>query len=201
MKGPQRAPLQPTERPAVKRIFFLVIAWISLALGCIGVFVPLLPTTPLVILATFLFAKSSPRLHAWICKTRVYGAYVKPFKERGGITLARKLQILGLSYAVMGVSAFFMRNVIAWAVLGVVALFLAWLVAVRIPTISNEEAATASYPTATMHPSDEITSIRTGMFDATAPTASTAPPAMSAPAAPIATPRAPTTAPAAPAPF
>lgn len=96
MKGPQRAPLQPTERPAVKRIFFLVIAWISLALGCIGVFVPLLPTTPLVLLATFLFAKSSPRLHAWICKTRVYGAYVKPFKERGGITLARKLQLRGL---------------------------------------------------------------------------------------------------------
>lgn len=156
---PQRAPLQPTERPAVKRIFFLVIAWISLALGCIGVFVPLLPTTPLVLLATFLFAKSSPRLHAWICKTRVYGAYVKPFKERGGITLARKLQMLGLSYAVMGVSAFFMRNVIAWTVLGVMALFLAWLVAVRIPTISNEEAAAASYPTATMRPSDEITSI------------------------------------------
>lgn len=153
------SPLQPTERPAVKRIFFLVIAWISLALGCIGVFVPLLPTTPLVLLATFLFAKSSPRLHAWICKTRVYGAYVKPFKERGGITLARKLQMLGLSYAVMGVSAFFMRNVIAWAVLGVMALFLAWLVAVRIPTISNEEAAAASYPTATMRPSDEITSI------------------------------------------
>ena len=159
MKGPQRAPLQPTERPAVKRIFFLVIAWISLALGCIGVFVPLLPTTPLVLLATFLFAKSSPRLHAWICKTRVYGAYVKPFKERGGITLARKFQMLGLSYAVMGVSAFFMRNVIAWTVLGVMALFLAWLVAVRIPTISNEEAAAANYPTATMRPSDEITSI------------------------------------------
>ena len=72
---------------------------------------------------------------------------------------ARKLQMLGLSYAVMGVSAFFMRNVIAWAVLGAMALFLAWLVAVRIPTISNEEAATASYPTATMRPSDEITSI------------------------------------------
>ena len=79
--------------------------------------------------------------------------------RRGGITLARKLQMLGLSYAVMGVSAFFMRNVIAWTVLGVMALFLAWLVAVRIPTISNEEAATTSYPTATMRPSDEITSI------------------------------------------
>mgnify|MGYP000671174363 CR=1 FL=1 len=92
-------------------------------------------------------------------KPACMGAYVKPFKERGGITLARKLQMLGLSYAVMGVSAFFMRNVIAWTVLGVMALFLAWLVAVRIPTISNEEAAAASYPTATMRPSDEITSI------------------------------------------
>ena len=76
-----------------------------------------------------------------------------------GITLARKLQMLGLSYAVMGVSAFFMRNVIAWAVLGVMALFLAWLLAVRIPTISSEEEAAANYSTATMRPSDEITSI------------------------------------------
>ena len=67
--------------------------------------------------------------------------------------------MLGLSYAVMGVSAFFMRNVIAWAVLGVMALFLAWLLAVRIPTISNEEEAAANYPTATRRPSDEITSI------------------------------------------
>ena len=83
----------------------------------------------------------------------------KPRTRLPNTTLARNLQLLGFSYAVMVVSAFFMRNVIAWAVLGAMALFLAWLVAVRIPTISNEEAAAASYPTATMRPSDEITSI------------------------------------------
>ena len=104
-------------------------------------------------------AHNAPRAFGDVPVREKLGAYVKPFKERGGITLARKLQMLGLSYAVMGVSAFFMRNVIAWTVLGVMALFLAWLVAVRIPTISNEEAAAASYPTATMRPSDEITSI------------------------------------------
>ena len=90
---------------------------------------------------------------------RVWRVLSNRSKSTAAFTLARKLQMLGLSYAVMGVSAFFMRNVIVWTVLGVMALFLAWLVAVRIPTISNEEAATASYPTATMRPSDEITSI------------------------------------------
>lgn len=128
----------------MKRIFLLACAWISLALGCIGVFVPVLPTTPLVLLATFLFAKSSPRLHAWICGTRVYAAYVEPFQKRGGIPLRRKLHILGLSYAVMGISAFFVRKPLVWAILATVAAFLLWLMCVRIPTVEEDGALEVS---------------------------------------------------------
>lgn len=122
----------------MKKYLLLACAWASLALGCIGAFLPVLPTTPLVLLSTFLFAKSSPRLHRWICGTRVYAAYVEPFQKRGGIPLKRKLHILALSYTVMAASAFFVRKPLVWAILGTVALFLLWLMCMRIPTVEED---------------------------------------------------------------
>ena len=72
----------------IVRYLMLAGAWTACIIGCIGVFVPVLPTTPLLLLATFLFAKSSPRCHAWIISTRVYRTYVAAFKEAGGIPVS-----------------------------------------------------------------------------------------------------------------
>lgn len=118
-----------------------VCAWIALGIGALGVFVPVLPTTPLVLLATFLFAKSSPRCHAWLCKTRIYRSYVLPFQQQGGIPFKRKLHILGVSFVVMGVSAVLVQKPIVWIILGAVALFLLWLMCVRIPTVGEVPSA------------------------------------------------------------
>ena len=109
-----------------------------LMLGCIGVFVPVLPTTPLLLLATFLFAKSSPRCHAWIISTRVYRTYVAAFKEAGGIPLGTKVRILAVSFTLMGLSAWFVQKPLVWAILGCVSAFLLYLMFVRIPTITPE---------------------------------------------------------------
>lgn len=122
----------------MKRLLLLASAWIACILGCIGVFVPVLPTTPLILLATFLFAKSSPRCHAWIIQTNVYRVYVAAFKEAGGIPVLTKIRILALSFAVMGSSAWFVQKPIVWIILGCVALFLLYLMLIRIPTISPE---------------------------------------------------------------
>ena len=125
------------------RIALLTLAWISFILGCIGVFIPLLPTTPLVLLATVLFARSSPRCYAYIQSTKVYKHYVLAFREAGGIPLATKVRILGLSYTVIGISAFMVAKPLVWCILGTVCLFLLWLIGFHIPTISSDAACTA----------------------------------------------------------
>lgn len=125
----------------MKRPVLLACAWICCAVGFVGMVIPVLPTTPLVLLATFLFAKSSPRCHAWIRKTRMYRSYVAPFREQGSIPFKRKLHILGASFTVMGLSAILAPNPAVWAILGAVAVFLLWLMAWRIPTVGDIPAA------------------------------------------------------------
>ena len=127
-----------------KKILFIIAGSVCLALGFIGMFVPILPTTPLVLLAAFLFSRSSERLSSWIAQTPIYRAYVEPFKQSGGISLPRKMRILAISYSVMGLSAFLVQKPVVWVVLAAVAVFLAGLMlavfppSLPIPTISKD---------------------------------------------------------------
>lgn len=125
----------------MKRYILMGLGGIFFALGLIGVFVPVLPTTPFMLLAAFLFAKSSPRMDAWIKGTRVWKAYGAPFKESGGICFKKKLHIVGVSYLIMGISAFLVQRPLVWCILAAVAIFLAWLMFVRIPTVEEDGVA------------------------------------------------------------
>ncbi len=75
------------------KIIYLVIALISFALGLVGVVLPLLPTTPFLLLTSYCLLKSSDRLNEKFEKTKVYKVYVKPFIEKKGMTLKAKLMI------------------------------------------------------------------------------------------------------------
>lgn len=64
----------------MKPIWF-VFAWISFVVGIIGAFLPILPTTPFLILSAYLFSKSSPRFHKWIMELPIAGAAVRDWQE------------------------------------------------------------------------------------------------------------------------
>ncbi|WP_417616745.1 YbaN family protein [Parasphingorhabdus sp.] len=70
----------------MKRQFYLAAGLISVALGGIGVLLPLLPTVPFMILAAFCFANSSPRLEAWLVEHHVFGHHIRNWRERRAIT-------------------------------------------------------------------------------------------------------------------
>ncbi|NPD30882.1 YbaN family protein [Eggerthellaceae bacterium zg-1084] len=125
----------------VKRALMMTLGCLSLACGMVGIVVPVLPTTPFILLACFLFARSSQRLDAWMRTTKVYRTYALPFQEKRGIPLATKVRALTLSYAALGISAFFVRKPLVWAILAVVAAFLLWLFMFRLPTVPPPEQA------------------------------------------------------------
>ncbi len=124
---------------SIRKVALIIAGSICLALGAVGVFVPVLPTTPFVLLAAFLYSRSSSRLNSWLASTSIFRAYVEPFKQSGGISMQRKLRIVSVSFAVMAISALLVRKLIVWIVLAAVAVFLLVLMFGKIPTISKEE--------------------------------------------------------------
>jgi len=73
----------------------------------LGVFVPLLPTTPFLLLAAFLYARSSERFHTWLLTNRWFGEYIRRYCERRSMTRRHKAFTLGLLWTVIGLSAAF----------------------------------------------------------------------------------------------
>ena len=76
-----------------------VLGGLSLMLAAIGVVLPLLPTTPLVILAAFCFAKSAPRLHAWLLANKTFGPMIREWQDKGAIAPRHKAMAVGMMAA------------------------------------------------------------------------------------------------------
>ncbi|WP_412774629.1 YbaN family protein [Nitrobacter sp.] len=77
------------------RYVFLVLGIGFVALGFIGAFLPVLPTTPFLILAAACFARSSPRLENWLLRHPRFGPLLRGWRERGAIPVKAKLMALG----------------------------------------------------------------------------------------------------------
>lgn len=74
----------------MKKIFYLILGHLCLVLGVIGAFLPILPTTPFLLLAAFLYSKSSTRLHKWILSHKYLGPPLQDWQERGVIGVKAK---------------------------------------------------------------------------------------------------------------
>ena len=79
------------------RYIYLMIGMISFGLGFIGIVLPILPTTPFLLLAGFCFARSSKRVHNWFVSTKAYQRHLEPFVQKRAMTLKTKICILSLA--------------------------------------------------------------------------------------------------------
>lgn len=95
------------------RYLLLALGWLSVALGVIGIFLPLLPTTPFLLLAAACFGRSSPRFHAWLIEHPRLGPWIRGYLDGEGIPLKGKAWAIGLLWASIALSCYLMP--LPWA--------------------------------------------------------------------------------------
>lgn len=78
----------------MRKIIYIILAFICLGVGCIGIVLPVLPTTPFLLLASVLFAKGSTRFHKWFISTKLYQNHLEEFVRTKSMTLKKKWSIL-----------------------------------------------------------------------------------------------------------
>lgn len=91
----------------------ILLAWLSVLLGFIGAFLPILPTTPFMILAAYLFSKSSPRMHIWLTSLPYFGNAIIEWEKHRVIRLKAKVLATFAIFITFGASLYF-ANVNIW---------------------------------------------------------------------------------------
>lgn len=93
------------------KILWIAIGFISLALGTVGIVLPILPTVPLYMLTVFCFTKSSKRLHDWFVGTGLYKKHLESFVQSKSMTLKSKLTVMSTVTLVMALGFIMMSRV------------------------------------------------------------------------------------------
>jgi uncharacterized protein len=128
---------------SAKKALLVAAGSVCLALAVLGIFLPLLPTTPFLLLAFLLLAsacyvRSSERLHGWLMRNRLLGGYIRNFKERRGIPLRAKVTTVVLLWLPLLYSVY--RLDLLWLEVLLVLMGLAWSVLIlRMKTLREGE--------------------------------------------------------------
>lgn len=126
---PQFRPVRPWLRPVLT-----AVGAVSLGLGLLGLFLPLLPTTPFVLLTAACWGRSSPRFHAWLLRNPLVGPTIADWQTYGAISLRAKVLAIATLAVTLGLSiAFVVPLVHAQVALGLLGLAVALYLA-RLPT-------------------------------------------------------------------
>ena len=99
------------KRLVIKKLLLLA-GTLCLGLGILGIFFPILPTTPFLLLAAFCYARSSQRFYHWLITNRWFGAYLRNYRERRGLPLRHKVITIALVWLSIGSALLFVVE--AW---------------------------------------------------------------------------------------
>lgn len=128
------------ELPPWRRGLYVVLGSFFVGLGALGAFLPLLPTTPFLLLASFFYVRSSPRLNQRLLRSRLLGGFLRDWQQRGGVR--REVKVLALAVVAVGVTAsIVLGNLPAWGIGLLLALAAIGItVVIRLPLVADEVA-------------------------------------------------------------
>jgi len=99
------------------RSILIILGTISVLLGLIGIVLPLLPTTPFLLLGAAIYAKSSDKFYNWLIGNRLFGSYIKNYREGKGIPLKVKITAISFLWTTILITAIFFVPVLAVKIL------------------------------------------------------------------------------------
>ena len=112
------------------KLILLILGWFFVGLGVVGIWLPVLPTTPFFILAAYLFSKSSDRLHQWLLNLPKIGIMIKDWEQKGVIRFKAKILSTAMIIPLFSYTLFFVQVSIPIKVIiliiGVIALSFIW---------------------------------------------------------------------------
>ena len=94
------------------QILLITLGTFFVVVGIAGIFIPVLPTTPLLLISAALYAKSSTRFYNWLINNRIFGQYIKNYREGKGIPLRLKIITITLLWVTIGCSAIFAVDIL-----------------------------------------------------------------------------------------
>lgn len=126
---------------SIKKYIYITVGLIAVVLGAIGVALPILPTTPFLLLASYCFARGSERFNNWFINTKLYKNHLESFVNERAMTLKQKVTLLAfadfmLAFPLILIDSLIMKGVIVLLILCKFYYFI-----FRIKTISPEEKA------------------------------------------------------------
>ncbi|MBL8794764.1 MAG: YbaN family protein [Planctomycetia bacterium] len=139
MEPPAPSPEAPPAGPGkVRYVVYISLGWFFVGLAFLGALLPLLPTTPFLLLASAMFLKSSPRLNRWLLGTRLFGPFLRDWQRHRGVRRRVKITAVVLLLVVGGASIAFAD--VAWPIRAVVCgiLLIGLVVVLRLRVIDDE---------------------------------------------------------------
>jgi uncharacterized membrane protein YbaN (DUF454 family) len=115
----------PATSDKLKRRLFVIAGTISVAIGVVGIFLPVLPTTPFLLLAAICYTRGSQRLYKALLYNRFFGTYIRNYIQGRGMSLKMKVWTIGLlwitiiSTAVFAADSMIVRIILAVVLIGV----------------------------------------------------------------------------------
>ena len=103
----QKTESQSVKMPGIYRYLYFISGVLLVAIGVIGIFLPILPTTIFLILASACFIKSSPKANEWLRNHKILGMYIKNYQDKSGLTIKSKIFNITFLWIMISVSAIF----------------------------------------------------------------------------------------------
>jgi uncharacterized protein len=138
---------QPLPMRGPRRWLIVLLGLFFVGLAAAGVFLPVLPTTPFLILASACFVRSSPRLNAWLLRSRLFGPMLRHWQEHRCVQRRVKYAAAGVLLLAVSLSAWIGQLSWPWMTLLVVLALIGLMVVLRLPELPEPALAAIAVST------------------------------------------------------